>query len=253
MHIRLLSKGFLIAFLLMATNIAFCHNFNYFYENRIDVNFVNEEEKTLIDHADVSCKKAINYSSKLNGLAGFEEDKRSNSIHGIIPYYHLLNNLNSIPFTSHLHIGLYTGGSFVGALYGNQDALSSAIGIDWFQDDWGYKEICYDICNKFLLNHNYQIIEGDCFSIDKSIFQQPINVYVYDADHSQIAHEKAFTYYNDVLAKTFIAIVDDWEWEDVREGTFNAFDKLGYVVLYQNKIPGNEKTGNGQYVAVIRK
>jgi hypothetical protein len=104
-----------------------------------------------------------------------------------------------------------------------------------------------------LSNHNYQIIEGDCFSIDKSIFQQPINVYVYDADHSKIAHEKAFTYYNDVLAETFIAIVDDWEWEDVREGTFNAFNKLGYVVLYQNAIPGDKKNGNGQYIAVIRK
>ena len=250
---NLLSRAFLIAFSLMTTNIVFCQNFDYFYKNCIDVNHVSEKEKNLMDHADDSYKKAIKYSSKLNDLTGFEQDKRINSIHGIIPYYHLLNNLNSIPFACHLHIGLYTGGSFVGAVYGNQGVLSSAIGIDWFQDNWGYKEICYDSCNNFLQNYDYQIIEGDCFAIDKSIFQQPINVYVYDADHSKIAHEEAFTYYNDVLAETFIAIVDDWEWEDVREGTFNAFNKLGYVVLYQNKIPGNEKTGNGQYVAVIRK
>jgi hypothetical protein len=113
-----LGKWFLIAFSLMTTNVAFCFNCDYFYENRIDVNFVSEKEKNLIDHADVSYRKAINYSSKLNDLVGFKQDNRINSIYGIIPYYHLLNNLNSVPFACHLHIGLYTGGSFVGAVYG---------------------------------------------------------------------------------------------------------------------------------------
>ena len=250
---------FLFFFLIITTVTAypfFCSNWDsYFYGNLSNTSLIphNEKEKILISYADTSFKKAMNRSSKLNELMGFEEDTKINSVHGVIPYYHLLNNLNSIPFASHLHIGLYTGGSFVGAIYGNQDTLSSAVGIDWFQEDWGYKKICYDSCNKFLSNYDYKIIESDCFAIDKSIFQQPINVYVYDADHSKLAHEKAFTYYNDVLDDLFIAVVDDWEWEDVRQGTFNAFDKLGYVVLYQNKIPGHEKMGNGQYIAVIRK
>jgi hypothetical protein len=48
-------------------------------------------------------------------------------------------------------------------------------------------------------------------------------------------------------------VVDDWDLEQVRMGTFNAFKQLGYQILYQNEIFPAEDVGNGQYVAVIKK
>lgn len=45
------------------------------------------------------------------------------------------------------------------------------------------------------------------------------------------SQEKAFTYFNSLLSQTFIAIVDDWNWDAVKIGTRNAFQTLGYEVL----------------------
>lgn len=224
-------------------------------------------EKMLVDHAVESFSKAIQKKSKLNNTT-FASDTSCNSLHGVIPYYHLINNLCSLKNASHLHIGLYKGGSFVSALYGNEEILSDKFGIDIFDEDYDmdisnknllkdvscwYGNIFYDVCGQYLKKYSYQVITSDCFKIDKSMFKKPIDIYLYDADHSTIAHEKAFTYYNDTLADVFIAIVDDWNWEQVRLGTFKAFDKLKYKILYENEIPQGETRGNGQYLAVIKK
>lgn len=223
-----------------------------FYEKNYEGQ-ITAFEQEYINHAKKSYENAMKKKSKLNENLEFMTDTKCNSKYGIISYYHLVNNLCSLKNSSHLHIGLYTGGSFVGALYKNQDLLKSKIGIDWFLDDWGYHDIFNKVCNKYLIPNQYQVISTDCFNVDKSIFTNPIDIYVYDADHSTEAHAKAFTYYNDILANVFIAVVDDWNWEQVRTGTFNGFDQLEYSILYQNEIPAADDKGNGQYVAVIKK
>jgi len=52
--------------------------------------------------------------------------------------------------------------------------------------------------------------------------------------------------------------VDDWNWVRVRKGTFAAFRKLGYQILFERALPGerpldDENWWNGLYVAVIRR
>ncbi|OGN63970.1 MAG: hypothetical protein A3E80_06115 [Chlamydiae bacterium RIFCSPHIGHO2_12_FULL_49_9] len=226
-----------------------------FYGNTYNGPLSPNEEK-MVNHAIISYSKAVNKESKLNENSRFASDTRCNSKFGIIPYYHLANNLCSLPNSTHLHIGLYTGGSFVSALYNNQHLLKEKIGIDWFEDE-GYKRVFYAVCDKYLRSNDdenvYFIIERDCFSVDVSNFTNPIDIYIYDAGHSFSAHEQAFTYYNQAFADVFIAVVDDWEWAEVRQATFNAFDKLRYTILYQNEIRCHKKTGNGQYIAVIKK
>ncbi len=224
----------------------------HFYQKNVSTP-ITELEKDLVNHANISYMQALEYSSKLNDNEEFASDRSCNSQHGIIPYYHLLNNLCEKAGASHLHIGLYTGGSFVAALYGNQELLRSKIGVDWFQADWGFREICFDVFEKYLFPGNYQILEADCFKIKNEFFQNNIDIYLYDADHSTESHKKAFTYYNEAFANVFIAVVDDWKWDYVREGTFQAFDELGYTILYQDQIPNSPYYGNGQYLAVIRK
>jgi hypothetical protein len=68
----------------------------------------------------------------------------------------------------------------------------------------------------------------------------------------------AFVYYNDVLDDVFIGVIDDWNIEAVREGTFAAFAKLKYEVLYEQALPARyngdkDQWWNGYYVAVIPK
>lgn len=214
----------------------------------------SDYEEMLVNHTIDSFSKAIAENSKLSGTAFSREKSCHHSPGGVIPYYHLLNNICALQDASHLHVGLYTGGSFVSALYGNESLLKDKIGVDWYSDDapYGHKNICYSLCQKYL-SHNYNIVIGDCFAVDKSQFKNPIDIYLYDADHSTMAHKMAFTYYNEILADVFITIVDDWNWEQVRDGTFEAFDELNYHILYENVIPADATRGNGQYIAVIKK
>ncbi len=101
--------------------------------------------------------------------------------------------------------------------------------------------------------------EQDCFTLDtKKIFTHPINVYFYDGNHDAWAQEKAFTYFNSSLDDLFVAIIDDWNWDDARRGTIEAFKKLNYDVLFEQELAAArfadmEQWYCGIYVAVIRK
>ena len=208
------------------------------------------DEQALVDHVKLSLQNAFRLTSKLNGTS-FSTDRELNIWHSDTPSDHLLNNLCNLPGASHLHVGLLKGGSFVAALYGNQDILNGKIGVDWFLE---YPRFLFEAnCTPYLDKQNYEIIDGNCFDIDKSLITSPIDIYFYDADHSLTGHALAFTYYNDVFSNIFVAVVDDWVCPWVRRPTFKAFEMLNYCILYEAAIPANELYGHGQYVAVIKK
>jgi hypothetical protein len=202
-------------------------------------------EKQLISHVKTSLNNALKLKSKLTALLTYDKNLKKE-----IPFHHLLNNLCEFGKASHLHIGLLEGESFIAALYNNQSFLKDQIGVDWFQEC--PENIFYSNCNKYL-NPTYQIINSNCFNIDKSLVHLPIDIYFYDADHSITGHEKAFTYYNDVFSDVFVSVVDDWKCPWIRKATFVAFEKLDYTILFEGIIPSTAKDGNGQYVGVIRK
>lgn len=207
-------------------------------------------EIEMVNHARMSVEKALNFQSKLTGT-GFGRDKKINILPSDSPSDHLLNNLCNFSGATHLHVGLLKGGSFVAALYGNQDILLENIGIDWFQE---YPEDqFYSNCAAYLDMDKCKIINSSCFDLDKSLFTSPIDIYFYDADHSLLGHQSAFTYYNDLFSDVFIAVVDDWKCPWVRRPTFKAFEKLHYQILYENYIPDSETYGHGQYIVVIKK
>ena len=73
----------------------------------------------------------------------------------------------------------------------------------------------------------------------------------------------AYTYFNEVLDDVFITIVDDWEKNSVRQGTYDAFKKLNYNVLAKWEITPPERPDrmnnpdqywwHGTMIAVIKK
>lgn len=210
--------------------------------------WLSPKEALLVNHAEKSLQLALKKKSKLNASTEFANDRRCNGIHGIIPFYHLINNLCAFEDVSHLHIGLFTGGSLISAIYYNEDYFKEKVGIDCFIGST-FKNVCNDYINLT----DIKILQIDCFKFDRSIIESPINVYVYDADHSLEAHKNAFTYYNEVFAEAFIVVIDDWVRNVVRQGTFNAFKELGYTILFEGRIPHGKGLGAGQYIAVIRK
>jgi hypothetical protein len=219
---------------------------------------LTDREKHLISHVKASIENAQKGISKLNRsilkIKGMSSLKTR----------HLLNNLCSLPDTNYLEIGCWKGSTWISSLYGNKGTIKDAVAIDNWSEELGArfqspKEAFSQNCSQFLGAFPYRTYSSDCFSVDlKSVFHNPVNIYLYDGDHTALSQEKAFTYYNDVLDDSFIAMVDDWNWQEVKDGTRAAFEKLNYQVLYETALPakfsGDKKNWwNGFYIAVIRK
>lgn len=233
----------------------FLYLFAFFQVFALNAN--DEKEKLLISHVDHCIKKATIGRSGLCGrvinLSGMSSPK----------VRHLLNNLCTLPNTSYLEIGSWKGSTWISALYGNKGTVVQAISIDdW--SEYGGEDKFISNCARYLPDIQYTTYSADCFTVNvEEIAPLPVNIYFYDGKHSLEAQEKAFTYYDKILDDVFIAIVDDWNWEMVREGTRKAFKKLNYKILYERELPAkwNEETQsfdlenwwNGFYIAVIRR
>ncbi len=211
-----------------------------------------EEESFLVEHVEASLAKAEVLDSKLESSQLEIGGMSSNKVR------HVLNGLCSLSECTYLEIGAYKGSTFVSALYGNLETLAEAIVCDnWSQFDAPRSQFL-DNCEKHLSGYPFAIHECDCFALDLKSISHPIKVFFYDGENTLEAHEKAFTYFNEVLDDLFIAVVDDWNWDFVREGTFAAFKKLGYRVVFEKNLSARhngdlENYWNGLYVAVISK
>jgi hypothetical protein len=159
---------------------------------------------------------------------------------------HLLNNLISTPNTKYLEIGLWKGSTFCSAIMGNE---VEAYGIDHWSFFGGQDEFKANLTPERVGKNRIQVFDHDCWTFDRSKIGPGVEVYFYDGDHTKKAQHDAFTVYNDILAPTFITVIDDWyhpqDKHSVQEGTREAFAELGYKILYE-KILGEE---NNQHVS----
>lgn len=167
---------------------------------------------------------------------------------------HFYNNLLNKDDARYLEIGTWKGSSVCSAMYGNK---AKVVCIDNWSEFGGPK-------NEFLTNfdtykgeNEASFIEQDCYKTDISQFPK-FNIYMYDGNHTKDSHYKALVHYYNCLDDIFVFIVDDWNWEDVRNGTYESFKQLNLSVLYEKEIytPGNstyETWWNGIYVAILKK
>lgn len=214
---------------------------------------VSNDSQNLISHVQKSIENANNGCSKLTPdilrVEGYSSPK----------VRHFLNNICSLPHTRYLEIGTWKGSTFISALYGNVQTIEGAVGIDNWTLFGGPSNEFRANCERFLTNNVYSFYDYDCFAIDTAkLFKQPVSVYFYDGEHYTIDQEKAFTYYDSLFDDVFIAIVDDWNWPMVQDGTRTAFKKLNYNILYEIALPASyagdlNNWWNGLYVAVIQK
>lgn len=145
---------------------------------------------------------------------------------------HFYNNLLNTDDARYLEIGTWKGSSVCSAMCGNK---ATVVCIDNWSEFGGPK-------NEFL-NHFFKhkgenqaaFIEADCFQVDVSKLPK-FNIYMYDGNHTNESHYRSLLHFYDCLDDIFIFIVDDWNWEGVREGTINAIQKLNLRVLYNKEI-----------------
>jgi hypothetical protein len=236
-------KAFCVFLLTFSRSVIFSENFVP----------LTEREKAMISHVETCITRGENLHSKLSDEIIKLEGMSSPKVR------HFLNNLCTMTDVSYLEIGCWKGSTFVASMFENHANILSAVAIDDWSDFGGPKEEFLDNCSKFLGANRYAFYEKNCFAFDiKPIFERPVNIYFYDGAHTESAQELAFTYYDSVLDDVFVAVVDDWNHPPTVTGTRNAFQKLGYQILFERILPANwngDTTNwwNGLYVSVIRK
>jgi len=146
---------------------------------------------------------------------------------------HFYNNLLNMEDVRYLEIGTWKGSSVCSAMYGNK---TTVVCMDNWSDFWGPKQEFLDNFNKYKGDNNATFIESDCFKLNLSSLPSLFNIYMYDGGHSEMHHYTALNYYYSCLDDIFIFIVDDWNWNDVRNGTLRSIADLELECLYKREI-----------------
>ncbi len=175
---------------------------------------------------------------------------------------HFYNNLLDTEDARYLEIGTWKGSSVCSAMCGNK---AKVICIDNWSEFGGPKSEFLVNFEKFKGENEATFIENDCYKVDVSTLPK-FNIYMYDGNHTHDSHYKALLHYYPCLDELFIFIVDDWNWQDVRDGTINSIQQLNLNVLYEKEIrttnndthpqwgsPEQKEWHNGIYVAILQK
>ena len=207
--------------------------------------------KASLDNAKKHISKIPNDSDILNIKGMTSKDTR-----------HFYNNILSLELDrplKYLEVGTWAGSSFISALYKNNTV--EAIAIDnWSEVFWaefgGAKQQFIQNLNRYLdKSYKFSFIEKDCFTVD--LGDNLFDIYMYDGGHEYEDHLKAITYFKNNLAESSIIIIDDWNWNDVRQGTFDGLEEANLTVIHKEEIitPKNASPSfwNGMAAFVVEK
>lgn len=129
----------------------------------------------------------------------------------------------SEPCSRHLEVGSYKGATLVSAMINNHHA--SAIAYEDFSE--------YSVQNELEANVNrhrhelgaVRLFYQDFFEVDIPEDMLPITSFFYDGDHSSESQKKAVLRAMDLCDEALVFIVDDWNWSDVRKGTWDGINE----------------------------
>jgi hypothetical protein len=156
-----------------------------------------------------------------------------------------LNNLMSeVPNPRYLEIGVYHGASFCPALFRNK---LRAVGID----NWSWapekRQLLDSNLDAFLSpDTDVEIIEDDFRTMDFARLGK-FNIYFYDASHSEQDQYDGVFRPQPAMDNPHIMIIDDWNWDHVRKGTFDALRDANLGIDYSIEV---RTTFNGEFPLV---
>jgi Methyltransferase domain len=178
-------------------------------------------------------------------------------------YRSLINRLvRRISDACYLEIGSWKGSTAAAALYGNK---VRALCIDNWSEHGGPRELFFANIKKVLTpNIQFDVIERDFRAIDYNDIGS-FNVYLFDGPHEKKDQYDGLMIVQPALANPFILIVDDWNWRQVRLGTFQALldarcrveASIEIRTTWNEAIPklfGRDSDWhNGYFIAVVNK
>jgi hypothetical protein len=175
----------------------------------------------------------------------------------------LMNNLISeVPDPRYLEIGVYHGASFCPAIFHNR---VRAVGIDnWSEYGGGRHHFDQNLSRYQTHDTDVLILEQDFRNTDYGAIGK-FNILFYDGAHDEQSQYDGILYPQPAMDQTHIMIVDDWNWDRVRKGTFDALRdsklNIDYSIevrtTFNGEIPlvsgPSSEWHNGTILAVVSK
>ena len=147
---------------------------------------------------------------------------------------HFYNNLCSLDDARYLEIGTWKGSSAISALYMNMHCKATLID-NWSEFDGTSDELIANIKKHIPYYPQYVYINDDCFNLKEPLIGS-YNIYMYDGNHDEISQKKAITDFYKYLDDVSIVVIDDWNIDRVRDGTFKGLDEIDGRVLFKEEI-----------------
>jgi hypothetical protein len=175
---------------------------------------------------------------------------------------HCMNNINRYG-ENYLEIGSHRGSTFVSSMFGHNKKGWSIDNYTEFCDvgfgpgeDGTHKQEFMTNIRKHL-NCQINFFEEDSFKFDLSKITEPVDVYMYDGDHDQDKQRMAIEYYYPVLNDIFLFIVDDWNSQAVRDGTYEGIKNTDCCILAElplrTPVNSYDQWWSGIYMAFLAK
>lgn len=176
-------------------------------------------------------------NSFLRALAAKSElDPRILSIDGMSgkKYRHFINNLiRSLEDARYLEVGTWIGSTLCAAINRNQVRATT---IDnWSQFDGPRGRFLENLAAFRTPQAYVNFIDDDFRNVEFSSLGT-FDVYLFDGPHEYQDQYDGLTFALPALASTFVLIVDDWNYEQVRRGTIDAVSDLALSVEYALEI-----------------
>ena len=179
-------------------------------------------------------------------------------------YRYFINSLvSNIENPSYIEVGSWMGSTACAAIYGN--SLTITCIDNWSQFGGPKKEFIENISKNLNPNVVFKFIEDDFRKLDFSQLGTLFNIYLFDGPHEERDQYDGIVIAQPALTETYILIVDDWNWPEVRNGTLKALADLKSTTVCSIEIQTNQYNNhpkvshkesewhNGYFFAVIQK
>ena len=232
-----------------------CNVCDKIVEKNNSVNLIDTVKNALIKSKNNESK----ISEKTKNLPGLTSEKVK----------HFINNLCELPDCKYLEAGVFQGSIFAAAVERN-DLVATAIdnfsessimpmdsNVNINSEKGNNKEIFLRNIKDLVLNKQVNIIDSNVFETDLNKISLKSNVIFMDIEHTYESHYNFLNKFYEKIDNTFVYVVDDWNWLQVREATFKSIEDLKLKTLFKEEIftKGEDKNDywNGLGIFVLNK
>ena len=232
-----------------------CNVCDKIVEKNNSVNLIDTVKNALIKSKNNDSK----ISEKTKNLPGLTSEKVK----------HFINNLCELPDCKYLEAGVFQGSIFAAAVERN-DLVATAIdnfsessiipmdsNVNINSEKGNNKEIFLRNIKDLVLNKQVNIIDSNVFEADLNKISLKSNVIFMDIEHTYESHYNFLNKFYEKIDNTFVYVVDDWNWLQVRDATFKSIEDLKLKTLFKEEIftKGEDKNDywNGLGIFVLNK